>query len=191
MHGSFTDSGTTVSAFPYILLDQEALKFITFLFFKESVPYLPFSPVVEENAPSPTPTNHLLPRKLPVMFGSPASIAVPMAELVQQARKYSGIANFTSFRKPLRACVQANQMGTTNATGLPNISGNMGAIDNYDITDGAFYKASYSSWGCAESVWVNRVPILFSASCSNNIYGNSNTVMPYSTNISVIIYLGK
>ena len=91
----------------------------------------------------------------------------------------------------MRACVQTSQMGATNSAGLPEITGNMGAIDNDGgIVEGAFYKASYDAYGCASSVWVNRSPILFSASRSNNIYGNSSTVMPHSVNVPAIIYLG-
>ena len=191
MHGSFTDSGTTVSAFPYILLDQEALKFITFLFFKESVPYLPFSPVVEENAPSPTPTNHLLPRKLPVMFGSPASIAVPMAELVQQARKGSGLQTNVTNRKALRGSCQETGNGTANRAGAPEIQGYM----NFGVTNGngygAFYFQSAGSYGQMSPVHNDHYHFSFEASRCSSIYGSSETVMPASINIPIILYLGK
>ena len=82
-------------------------------------------------------------------------------------------------------------MGATNSAGLPEIAGNMGAMDNdRGVIEGAFYKASYNVFGCPVSEWKNRNPTLFSASRSNNIYGNSSTVMPHSVNVPAIIYLG-
>ena len=91
----------------------------------------------------------------------------------------------------MRAWVQTGQMGATNSAGLPEITGNMGAIDNdRGALKGAFYKASYNVYGCPVSEWANRNPTLFSASYSNNIYGNSSTVMPNSINIPIAVYLG-
>lgn len=82
-------------------------------------------------------------------------------------------------------------MGATNSAGLPEITGNMGPIDNSKETlEGAFYKASYNVFGCPVSEWATRTPTLFSASYSNNIYGNSSTVMPNSINIPIAVYLG-
>lgn len=90
-------------------------------------------------------------------------------------------------------------MGGINQAGLPNITAHW--IDEiYYIPNGTGNGALSISWGSRTSTyilststtsnktWVDKD---FNASRSSSIYGNSNTVMPYSVNYPVMIYLGR
>lgn len=91
-------------------------------------------------------------------------------------------------------------MGGINQAGLPNITGTTASFYAYwgdtasgttlyngcfttYVTGGGVTTAAGGRTGCSASY--------FNASYSNSIYGNSNTVMPYSVNYPVMIYLGR
>lgn len=91
-------------------------------------------------------------------------------------------------------------MGGINQAGLPNITGTTASFYAYwgdtasgttlyngcfttYVTGGGVTTADGGRTGCSASY--------FNASYSNSIYGNSNTVMPYSVNYPVMIYLGR
>lgn len=91
-------------------------------------------------------------------------------------------------------------IGGINQAGLPNITGGTasfyaywannaqgttlynGCFSTY-VTGGGVATAAGGTTGCSASY--------FNASRSSSIYGNSNTVMPYSVNYPVMIYLGR
>lgn len=86
----------------------------------------------------------------------------------------------TTFNLPdLSDCfVQGGTPGTSNAAGLPNITGNAGHAWSGG-TSGAFYQETAyqtSAWGYD----ADRPLIKFDASRSSAIYGNSATVQPKS-----------
>lgn len=85
--------------------------------------------------------------------------------------------------------------GTTKAAGLPNITGNYeNTTWNYNGSQsrsGAFNRTtgaySYGSAGGSNP----SVNLMFDASLSNSIYGNSNTVQPPALTMKPFIYTGK
>ena len=100
--------------------------------------------------------------------------------------------------KPLRASCQDDNAGAYNVAGLPNILGTAkGVYLTYAASSsytGAFSQESYGldGRGVSHTGDSNGYRIVnFDANSYNKIYGNSNTVIPDSTNIPCIIYLGK
>lgn len=68
---------------------------------------------------------------------------------------------------------------TTISAGLPNITGSIGYAENsIGGVDGAFYKGGNSGGNCIRANSDHYQQILFDASRSSNIYGNSDTVQP-------------
>ena len=98
----------------------------------------------------------------------------------------------------MRACCQADNTGTYNVAGAPNILGTAKGIyltfaDSSSYT-GAFSQESYGfdNRSVNHTSERNGYRILdFNANSSNEIYGNANTVMPESVNIPIVVYLGK
>lgn len=99
-----------------------------------------------------------------------------------------------------------NNLGTSKEAGLPNITGDVGYIKS--VSSGSFYQGVNSFTGAFKGSLsnnqidppaVNVAPdttletpnpsstIVFNASKSNSIYGNSNTVQPPSTCLNYII----
>ena len=98
----------------------------------------------------------------------------------------------------MRACSQTGGVGTHNVAGLPNILGvAKGIYLTYAASSsytGVFSQESYGfdNRSVNHTEEKNGYRILnFDANSYNKIYGNSNTVIPDSIDISVIIYLGK
>lgn len=86
--------------------------------------------------------------------------------------------------------------GGHNSAGLPNATGGINAVATLATTTnktGVFSSSdvpgTYGYTGGA--VYRNYADVNFSLASANTIYGNSTTVMPESTNIPVIMYLGK
>ena len=101
----------------------------------------------------------------------------------------------------MRASSSSVLAGTNNDQGLPDITGSISAIsdaystqlfiDDVAVT-GAFTKKMgtkrYVGSGDTGSL---PISINFNASNSNKIYGKSNSVIPPSVNLLIIICLGK
>lgn len=95
-------------------------------------------------------------------------------------------------------------IGGINQAGLPNITGTLRVVGTPSESN---WIANTLGSGCFYNVTVNASTQYFaqcvsntnggtysqglSASRSSSIYGNSNTVMPYSVNYPVMIYLGR
>lgn len=91
-------------------------------------------------------------------------------------------------------------IGGINQAGLPNITGTVSFVasgygsSNSTMTgcfSGGYYQngtIGYGSNGTGGTLISN---FTMKASSSSSIYGNSNTVMPYSVNYPVMIYLGR
>lgn len=81
----------------------------------------------------------------------------------------------------------AHDAGSKTDAGLPNITGELGGIEM--VAHGAFLitnpNVAYSGGDSTGTI------ASFDASRSSPIYGNSDTVQPNSTNIPVMIYLGR
>ena len=80
-----------------------------------------------------------------------------------------------------------SEVGQSVSAGLPNISGSFtlqkaGEFDSAhgDILEGPFYRSSAKKGQFNNAAeWASEVPrVLFSASRSSNLYGNSSTVQP-------------
>lgn len=88
--------------------------------------------------------------------------------------------------------------GSKNEAGLPNIEGDITAIRVGDLTEysgaligtGNINGAAGNEFAYSSGL-TTKGQLSFDASKSNPIYGNNTTVMPESTNIPVIMYLGK
>lgn len=92
-----------------------------------------------------------------------------------------------------------NQAGLPNITGSFRVIGESGSAGSW-ITNtfgaGSFYNITVNSSTqyyaqCVSNTNGGTYSQGFSASRSSSIYGNSNTVMPYSVNYPVMIYLGR
>lgn len=83
-------------------------------------------------------------------------------------------------------------IGGINQAGLPNITGVFRTVDvgGVEGAEGAFYHVAQSKWLGSGSTATDLTVYLNASRCSS-IYGNSNTVMPYSVNYPVMIYLGR
>lgn len=91
------------------------------------------------------------------------------------------------------------QAGGTNKAGLPELSGDAGAIvlvgDSHTAT-GVFNSSilapapngTNATWQSMGTGYLSN--LIFKASKNNTIYGNASTVMPPSINIPHVIYLG-
>ncbi len=92
----------------------------------------------------------------------------------------------------MRACSQVKEIGQTIDAGIPNIVGALeGGPDNsIGYATGAFRTDGNTS-GTTEGSRFYFNNVSFDASRCSQIYGNSNTIMPASVNIPIIIYLGK
>ena len=89
--------------------------------------------------------------------------------------------------------------GTANSAGAPELAGTFAVNNTYDSylvksagSNGVFSWTVSNKRHLAEgsSSGGSLNTLSFSASKGNPIYGNSNTVMPNSINIPIIIYLG-
>lgn len=76
----------------------------------------------------------------------------------------------------LNRVLQGGDSPAVLEAGLPNITGSFGNI-YYQNATGAFTKGAGSQYGHADAMYVDSI-IQFSASNSNAIYGNSDTVQP-------------
>lgn len=97
---------------------------------------------------------------------------------------------FSKSGAPFRAWVlgASGTAGGYNAPGLPEIFGTTG-YDAQSGYSGAFYSGA-STYGQA-GTGGTRQNLSFKASLCNPSYGASDTVMPSSVNIPVILYLGR
>ena len=92
--------------------------------------------------------------------------------------------------------MQPGEIGKHLSAGLPNITGTMSdtACARQGLTTDGAIGGSYES---AQGPWMGDTPetayigFSFNASWSNALYGAADTVMPASTNIPVILYLGR
>ena len=97
---------------------------------------------------------------------------------------YSTGDNNTTFRVPalkcwVRGAGKTSEIGGYLAAGLPNITGQVGAIGSSGaVYKGAFYK--YGSGGVLSNSGEADYTAGFDASRSNSIYGKSSTVQPQS-----------
>ena len=100
------------------------------------------------------------------------------------------ITGFTEGTTDLTALGDLVEAGLPNITGSSTYSGNSyGLVTSGAYTEGAFYIGSTSrvySWASAASANVGR-DLLFDASRSSSIYGNSTTVQPQT--IKVLYYI--
>ena len=100
-----------------------------------------------------------------------------------------------------RACVQQNECGKSLAPGLPELTGRIsvgkestGVQLFENATANGVFSLEYATkqWTMEFEETANLPYALnFTASRSNKIYGQSETVMPQSINFAVIIYLGR
>ena len=91
--------------------------------------------------------------------------------------------------KGLRAlCVGPS--GAANAAGAPEISGDMTFCVNNGNGSGAFSFPYGGSYGQLDPVGGAAYHFDFKASRCSGIYGTSETVMPKSVNVPIMIYLG-
>lgn len=90
----------------------------------------------------------------------------------------------------MRAYVQGTGAGGANAAGVPEISGGINFGVSHGAGWGAFELLTGGSYG--QMAISSNAPYYFGfkASRSNDIYGSSETVMPESVNIPIVIYLG-
>ena len=97
---------------------------------------------------------------------------------------------FSKSRARFRAWVlgQGQAAGGYNAPGLPEIFGTTG-YDAQSGYSGAFYSGA-STYGQAGTGNI-RQNLSFKASLCNPSYGASDTVMPPSVNVPMILYLGR
>ncbi len=83
------------------------------------------------------------------------------------------------------------ELGYTLQPGLPNITGTFMSGTQYGMnslnTTGAFEKGIDTQYHLGGSTAANGNQVAFNASLSNSIYGNSNTVQPYSIFLTSII----
>ena len=77
-------------------------------------------------------------------------------------------------------------IGNIIEAGLPNITGNVAAINGSSVENGAFYKVE-NEGQTQGSQWYTSAVVKMDASLSNPIYGNSTTVQPpaISTNFCI------
>ena len=111
-----------------------------------------------------------------------------------QARKIFGWLSKFCNPLSLRASCLANEAGQYVAPGLPNILGNLHQFAHGNAsaaTDGAFRTTYTSANGGTAGSGLSYDVTTFDASRCSVLYGNSDSVMPASINIYVIIYLGK
>ena len=88
--------------------------------------------------------------------------------------------------------IQGGTAGTYKTAGVPNLTGNitgytLGSVKNGITTSGVFIKSAGGSATSAGSGAHKAVDIIFDASDSNSIYGNSNTVQPPALCVNVCI----
>ena len=122
------------------------------------------------------------------------------ASCPQEARKGSSLPRLLSCEKSLRACVQGNTCGKSLAPGLPDLVGridgkktqpNSQMFENADANGVFSLEYTTKTWTVDQNSTAELPYALnFTASNSNKIYGQSNTVMPQSVNYAIIIYLG-
>ena len=85
-------------------------------------------------------------------------------------------------------------VGSSIAAGLPELEGNAGgyvtsAADKYAT---GVFSSSGNPFGNGSPVAGDHSrTLIFKASNGNNIFGKSNTVMPSSINIPIVLYLGS
>ena len=96
----------------------------------------------------------------------------------------------------LRACCQSGQAGTANEAGIPGWDGVIHDNNGYEqpyLSGGPFSCSNYSGQAYARTNGTANVPAMieFNMSRINSVYGNSNTVMPNSINIAIVLYLGR
>ena len=159
-------------------------------------------PVLKTNAPFGEPqATAPAASKDAEISGAPASFLVPALWALLQARKAFVMCIKFGDHMSLRASSSSVLAGTNNDQGLPDIIGSISAIsdaystqlfvDDVAVT-GAFTKKMgtkrYVGSGDTGSL---PISINFNASNSNKIYGKSNSVIPPSVNLLIIIYLGK
>ena len=100
----------------------------------------------------------------------------------------------------MRASVQTSDLGCANAAGAPNITGSVSCLGANN--SGMWCETGYGALAGTSSYRSNQFEsatssgspchaISLDSSKSNSIYGSSNTIMPVSVNIPIIIYLGK
>ena len=94
----------------------------------------------------------------------------------------------------LRASCQTRSFGTTNEAGLPGWDGEVSrsSYEQPPLSGGPFSEISGrgTAYG-REAVHSCTIGVTFHMSAINEIYTNSDTVMPASINLPSIIYLGK
>ena len=78
----------------------------------------------------------------------------------------------------LEGTTDATALGDLVEVGLPNITGNHANVYNSDYKSGCFDNSYYGSGAKAATVGSNYGMLVFDASLSSSIYGNSNTVQP-------------
>ena len=96
----------------------------------------------------------------------------------------------------MRACTQLSDAGSANEAGIPGWNGVIHETNGYEqpyLSGGPFSCSNYSGRAYTRTNGIANVPAMieFNMSRINSVYGNSNTVMPNSIDISIIIYLGK
>ena len=197
----FTLLGITDADFPYISFDREASIFI-----KQEAPLIPDWPAIASfswlpinNAPELPPSCiaiNLL--ACPTILGSPAVSVVPILLASPQARKAFECARNNCNAQPLRAWCQVNSIGASNDAGLPNATGYIHRIifnthESWKDAGALRITENFDEWLLSGNggFWTGTGRLNIDLSSSNSIYGNSDTIMPSSINIPVIIYLGK
>ena len=140
------------------------------------------------------PSVSLLTDSLPVSSGTPGAKDFPQSPCCVEARK--GFLKLVKLAIPeyLRAWSQTEEnAGSSIAAGLPELEGNAGgyvtsAADKY--ATGVFSSSGNPFGNGNPEVGNHSRTLIFKASNGNNIFGNSNTVMPSSINIPCL-YLGR
>ena len=92
-----------------------------------------------------------------------------------------------------RACSD-DTTGTTNIPGLPNIYGGISDLATWpQWANGPFSFTTsgyYVEAAPAEGHYCQSAMIVFDGHAANDIYGASQTVMPSSINLPIVLYMG-
>ena len=101
----------------------------------------------------------------------------------------------------MRASTQQGDCGKSLAPGVPELTGRLSVSSETDgsqlfenATANGVFSLEYTTkkWAADLDETANLPYVLnFTASSSNEIYGQSETVMPASINLPIIIYLGR
>ena len=101
----------------------------------------------------------------------------------------------------LRASCDTSFLGKSNKAGVPELIGRLSSTNDNDgiqlfekATANGVFSLEYTTkkWA-SDLLETASLPyaLNFTASNSNKIFGNSDTVMPASINLPIIIYLGR